>query len=110
MPLTKDQFAEQLKHHRALCGLNQIDVARAVKVELRTYQRWEAGERMPYKRHILALANALDVDVQVFTGELSTSEALHRIEQAIAENNRLLRQLLVNVARLSDTRGESDAR
>ena len=98
MALTKDQFAEQIRHHRALRGLNQSDVAYKVGVELRTYQRWEAGERMPYKRHVLALARALDIDVEVLTGTLSTSDTLLRIEQAVSENNRLLRQAIVNAA------------
>lgn len=93
MALNKDQFAEQLRHHRLLAGLNQADVAHRVGVELRTYQRWEAAERMPYNRHIVSLAEALDVETEVFTGSLSTSDALLRIEQGLQENNRLLRQL-----------------
>lgn len=93
MALNKDQFAEQLRHHRALAGLNQSDVAHRVGVELRTYQRWEAGERMPYKGNVRALAEALDVDIEVFTGSLNTSDSLLRIEQAVIENNRLIRQL-----------------
>lgn len=98
MALTKDQFAEQIRHHRALRGLNQADVAAMVGVELRTYQRWEAGERMPYKRHVLELAQALDVDVEVLTGTLTTADTLLRIEQGVIDNNRLLRQAIVNAA------------
>lgn len=93
MALTKDQFAEQLRHHRALAGLTQTELAERVGVNLRTFQRWEDAERTPYKRHLLSLARALNVDPQVFTGTLATADTLIRIEQALAENNRLLRQL-----------------
>lgn len=98
MALTKDQLAEQLRQHRALRGLNQKDVAALVGVELRTYQRWEAGERMPYNRHLVALAEALDVDAETLTGAPHTADALQRIEQAVSENNRLLRQAIVHMA------------
>jgi transcriptional regulator with XRE-family HTH domain len=98
MALNKDQFAEQLLHHRSLAGLNQADVAEQVGVDLRTYQRWEAAERMPYKRHLRRLSEVLDVDPEVFTGSLETSDTLLRLEQAVNDNNRLLRQLYALIA------------
>jgi transcriptional regulator with XRE-family HTH domain len=98
MALNKDQFAEQLLHHRSLAGLNQADVAERVGVDLRTYQRWEAAERMPYKRHLRSLSEVLDVDPEVFTGSLETSDTLLRLEKAVNDNNRLLRQLYALIA------------
>lgn len=104
MALTRDEFARRLRHARELKGLNQADVANGVNVDIRTYQRWESqnpdDQRMPYKKHLPRLAEVLDVEVEHLTGPLSTGDQLTRIENALNENNRLIRQMLSLIAGL----------
>jgi transcriptional regulator with XRE-family HTH domain len=89
----KREFADRLAQARDEAGLTQDDAARAVGVTQRSWQSWEAGESIPFKR----LANIADV-----VGR-SKEWLLHGDPQeplgqdlmaALMENNALLRRLL----------------
>lgn len=41
------KIAEQLRAFRASSGLNQTEMARVLRVPLRTYHGWERGEAEP---------------------------------------------------------------
>lgn len=78
--------------------LTQEDAAARVPVRARTWQRWEAGETVPYPRNLASIADAFGFDVaeffdrepgtvsdtpHVFDG--SIGERLARIEEAVAD-------------------------
>jgi DNA-binding transcriptional regulator YiaG len=50
-----------LKAHRTALDMAQIDVAEALGVNLRSYQKWEGGERIPDGRNMLALIKLLKI-------------------------------------------------
>lgn len=53
----------QLAHH-----MQQKDMAEKIGVPLRTYQRYEYGEREPLVKVLIGLANCFDVSVDYLLG------------------------------------------
>ena len=60
-PLTMEFDYEILKTRREAMGYSQMDVAKAVGTNLRTYQKWEYGETQPNCYFLLRLMNWLDI-------------------------------------------------
>ena len=59
--------SETLKYYRNRLDLTQQEVADAVGVQLRTYQKWEKGDTIPDGYNLIRLMNYLDIDsVQEF--------------------------------------------
>jgi len=54
-----------LKEYREACGLTQKQLAEAIDVSVRTYQKWEAGKTMPDCHNLIRIMNWLGIrDVQ----------------------------------------------
>ena len=54
-----------LKEYREECGLTQKQLAEAIDVSVRTYQKWEAGKTMPDCHNLIRIMNWLGIsDVQ----------------------------------------------
>ena len=59
--------SETLKYYRNRLDLTQQELADAVGVKLRTYQKWEKGDTIPDGYNLIRLMNYLDIDsVQEF--------------------------------------------
>jgi transcriptional regulator with XRE-family HTH domain len=56
-------MSQSIGDARAALGLTQAELARRVKVDVRTLARWEAGETHPTRRNLRRLAKALGVSV-----------------------------------------------
>jgi len=56
-------MAKSIGSARAALGLTQAELARRVKVDVRTLARWEAGETHPTSRNLKRLARALGVSL-----------------------------------------------
>jgi transcriptional regulator with XRE-family HTH domain len=63
-------FTANLKRLRQAAGLTQVELARKLRMSLRTLQGWEQGYREPELSNINRIAKALGVDV----GELVAEE------------------------------------
>ena len=61
-------YADRLKKMRLKKNLNQIEVATAVGLSLRTYQRYEHGQRQPTVDALVALADYYDVSLDYLVG------------------------------------------
>ena len=67
---TINAFGQKLRTLREKTGLSQQKLAEAVKVSLKTVQRWELGKRQPRIEDISRLAQALHVSEQeLLTGD-----------------------------------------
>lgn len=64
----KDDFPKQLISLRTSLGASQTAVATEVGITLRTYQRYESGERMPPLDVSVALASYFKVSVEQLSG------------------------------------------
>jgi len=62
------EFGKRLRQVRIERNLTQQAVADAIKVELRTYQRYEQGSREPSFATLLVLADVLDVSTDYLLG------------------------------------------
>ena len=62
------EFGKRLRETRIQKNLTQQALADKIKVELRTYQRYEQGSREPSFATLLALANALEVSTDYLLG------------------------------------------
>ena len=61
--MTFNRYA--LKEYREECGLTQKQLAEAIDVSVRTYQKWEAGKTMPDCHNLIRIMNWLGIhDVQ----------------------------------------------
>jgi transcriptional regulator with XRE-family HTH domain len=58
-------LSEYIKKKRLENNLSQSDVANAIKVHSRVYQRWEAGEFIPNAENLFNLIDLLNLDVNV---------------------------------------------
>lgn len=61
-------YAGRLKKIRLKMDLKQTDVAAAAGLSLRTYQRYEYGQRQPTADVLVALANFYDVSIDYLVG------------------------------------------
>jgi len=51
-----------LKEYREACNLTQKQLAEAIDVSVRTYQKWEAGSTMPDCHNLIRIMNWLGID------------------------------------------------
>lgn len=63
MPLYS-KFASSLYHSRTDLGFTQNEVAQAVSISLRWYQRIEKGERLPGSAVLIRLVLLLHIDLE----------------------------------------------
>ncbi|HBL82972.1 MAG TPA: XRE family transcriptional regulator [Clostridiales bacterium] len=61
-------YAGRLKKIRLKMDLKQTEVAAAAGLSLRTYQRYEYGQRQPTADVLVALANFYDVSIDYLVG------------------------------------------
>lgn len=61
-------FNERLKQLRKEQKITQSDVAAALGVTIRQYQRWESGEQTTVLENLIALADFFDVSLDYLCG------------------------------------------
>lgn len=64
----KQRFPKQLASLRTSSGASQTAIATEVGITLRTYQRYESGERIPPLDVSIALADHFNVSVEQLSG------------------------------------------
>ena len=62
------EFGKRLREIRLERNMTQQAVADAVRIELRTYQRYEQGSREPSFATLLLLANVLNISTDYLLG------------------------------------------
>lgn len=76
-----ERIAARIKRERERRGEDPEDAARRAAISLRTYERWEAGERKPQLKNLAALAEAWGVGIEKLRPDLEEdAERLERIE------------------------------
>ena len=59
--------SETLRYYRTRLDFTQQELADAIGVQIRTYQKWEKGDTIPDGYNLIRLMNYLDIDsVQEF--------------------------------------------
>lgn len=66
-----NNFSTNLKYYRELSGLTQKSLATAIKVTIRSYQRYESGDREPDIDTLIAIANLFNVSLDSLVGRNS---------------------------------------
>ena len=61
-------FSDQLRKIRKEKKLTQIDVANALHITVRQYQRYESGEQTTTLENLIALADFFDVSLDYLAG------------------------------------------
>ncbi|MET1108823.1 helix-turn-helix domain-containing protein [Enterococcus faecium] len=61
-------FNERLITLRKTLNISQTDIAKNINVNLRTYQRYEYGEREPRMSELIALADYFGVSLDYLVG------------------------------------------
>lgn len=61
-------FIERLQQLKANRNLLQKDIAKAAGISLRTYQRYESGERVPDTEVLMKIADYFDVSTDYLLG------------------------------------------
>lgn len=61
-------LSERLRYLKSERHLMQKEIAQSVQIPLRTYQRYENGEREPNASAIIALANYFEVSTDYLLG------------------------------------------
>ena len=61
-------FSEQLRKIRKEKHLTQVDVANALHITVRQYQRYESGEQTTTLENLIALADYFDVSLDYLMG------------------------------------------
>lgn len=61
-------FTERLIILRQALNDSQTDVAKKININLRTYQRYEYGEREPRMSELIALADYFEVSLDYLVG------------------------------------------
>ncbi len=61
-------LSERLLYLKNSRHLMQKDIAKAVNMNIRTYQRYEKGEREPSSTQLIALADYFDVSLDYLVG------------------------------------------
>lgn len=62
------KYFERMKELRGELGETQTQVAEAIGITLRQYQRYEAGVQKPGLDYLIALADHFDVSLDYLTG------------------------------------------
>lgn len=87
MALRRERIAERLTEIREHNSLTQENAAAKVGVTLRQWQRWEAGESVPYPRNLDAVASRFGLSVaDFFDGDLSASATRSALLEARVED------------------------
>lgn len=66
-------FSENLVRRRKTLGLSQEELASRVQVSRQAVSKWETGDAMPDLSKLLALADALDISLDVLCGRETPS-------------------------------------
>lgn len=82
MALRQEKVSARLADLREQAGLTQEQAAARVGVNLRQWQRWEAGDSMPYPRNLDTIASRFGISVDEFFDTQQTQ--LDRIEERLA--------------------------
>lgn len=96
MALRQEKVAQILGELRERNALTQEQAAGKVGVTLRQWQRWEAGESMPYPRNLELIASRFGFEVaDFFNGQHSdpASSALAEIQATLKEISERLERL-----------------
>lgn len=67
-------FQERLEFLKTEKNIKQKDVSSSLKIPLRTYQRYEYGEREPSMSTLIALADYFDVSLDYLVGRSDNPE------------------------------------
>ncbi|EAD9138937.1 helix-turn-helix transcriptional regulator [Listeria monocytogenes] len=67
-------FTERLIALRHSHGISQTEVSKNIKINLRTYQRYEKGEREPRMSELIALADYFNVSIDYLVGRTDNPE------------------------------------
>ena len=62
------EFFERMKELRGECGETQLQVAEAIGVTMRQYQRYESGDQKPGLDYLIALADHFNVTLDYLAG------------------------------------------
>lgn len=68
------KFIERLKELKTKNNVLQKDIADSVNISLRSYQRYEYGERIPDMNVLIALADYFNVSLDYLTGRTNNPE------------------------------------
>jgi len=66
MAIRRERIVQRLRELREAHGLTQEQAAARVGVNLRQWQRWEAGDSMPYPRNLDLIASKFGTTVNEF--------------------------------------------
>lgn len=95
----RDRVAERIKRQRLSRGQDPIDVAYAIGVNVRTYERWESGERLPQLANFRRLAEEWGVQISDLRPDLEAeAEQLQRLEEKVDAMVETMEQLRKGVA------------
>lgn len=104
MALRKERVVERLVELREQHALTQEQAAQRVGVTHRQWQRWEAGESMPYPRNLDQIAQRFGITVaEFFEGEPSGSSRLERLEAEVLELRAQVTELARDAAKREDS-------
>lgn len=82
----RERLAANIKRERTVRGQSTMDVAYAIGVDKRTYERWEEAKVDPRPGNLRSLADQWAVDVTQLKPDLAAEEAqLDRIENGLKQ-------------------------
>lgn len=115
MALRRERVVERLVHLREQHSLTQEQAAHKVGVTNRQWQRWEAGESMPYPRNLDLIAQRFGITVAEFFDDMPEPAAsrVDQLEAEVLELREAQRQLqtdLTDLARSALQQGQEIAR
>lgn len=102
MALRKERVAERLLQLREVHSLTQEQAAAHVGVTMRQWQRWEAGDSMPYARNLEQIAERFEVPVADFYDGQSAMSPVADARD-VAQVLELLTQLVERQTALTDS-------
>jgi transcriptional regulator with XRE-family HTH domain len=94
MALRKERVVQRLVDLREQNSLTQEQAAQKVGVTHRQWQRWEAGESMPYPRNLDLIATRFGITVAGFFDDEDESPAVLPLPTNLAEELAEIRQFL----------------
>lgn len=109
MALRREKIAQRLGELREANTLTQEQAAAKVGVTLRQWQRWEAGESVPYPRNMDGIASHFGLSVSEFFDENPLSDGRTTILEAkVEELEGVLAQMLARLDALDADAIERD--
>lgn len=97
MALRKERVAQKLASLRERNGLTQEQAAAKVGVTMRQWQRWEAGQSVPYPRNLDGIASKFGITVGEFFDEDNAGPPPDDGDTRV-----MLRGLYAEIARLNE--------